>query len=573
MQTYGPGAGAGSPPMSDLDHILLRPHVTLSDIFREVDVTHLLSNAHQKLVHFFTEDKILKDLLHCVIDQPHAAGAEYQTKTRHATLACEIICLDIDVLLDKIARERQFLDVLWTFLDNRPPLNSLVASCFCKVMSMLLHRKTRPVYTYLRAMGAVDRLIEHLETAAVMELYIEIVTVVVGLKLKLEINTWLAEENLVEKLVDRVHPAHDDIAQYSAGQLLCELIGIGRYHIPPFIHKGHPQIIFDCPILTRLEQPRTIERLLLNIFAHMDHPNATASLVNGVPIILCMIDVKRRSMRLPGQVTNPLYVQRMQRIRATVLRALSPRFQDMYYAMLRFTPRYSMETTTGVLEPPLGKVRLTICKLVAQVIATNSMLIVEPISKTGVLDVLMDLFASYEWHNILHTYVRQSVCGILQFRVHPEEVENSEREGCCVSPDSLIRHLFIDCQILQRCLSLWRLNEIAERSGKLRKGYMGHLTEVINEIQKCRQRGPNVKMVQSMFHVLPYNVKKEWTQLIISDLDKVNTRNACPPMEFSLSPSEASSDASGDDAGNSLYYDKIPQQFENKETNNFDSFQ
>ena len=48
-----------------------------------------------------------------------------------------------------------------------------------------------------------------------------------------------------------------------------------------------------------------------------------------------------------------------------------------------------METTFGVLDPPLGKVRLSIAGLIAAAISSSSFLINEAVAKTGTLNVLL----------------------------------------------------------------------------------------------------------------------------------------------------------------------------------------
>lgn len=48
-----------------------------------------------------------------------------------------------------------------------------------------------------------------------------------------------------------------------------------------------------------------------------------------------------------------------------------------------------METTFGTLDPPLGKLRITIASLVATAVATNTKLINEALANTEIIKTLL----------------------------------------------------------------------------------------------------------------------------------------------------------------------------------------
>ena len=124
----------------------------------------------------------------------------------------------------------------------------------------------------------------------------------------------------------------------------------------------------------------------------------------------------------------------------------------------------AMETTFGTLDPPLGKVRLSIAGLIATAISSSSYVVNEAVAKTGTLNVLLDLFTRYEWNNFLHTNVQQCIFAILSHEVRPPLVEGEEEvagEGE-KNPDQIVKHLFQECDIVRRCLLLWESNEISE---------------------------------------------------------------------------------------------------------------
>ena len=48
-----------------------------------------------------------------------------------------------------------------------------------------------------------------------------------------------------------------------------------------------------------------------------------------------------------------------------------------------------METTFGVLDPPLGKVRLNIAALIATAVCTNRNVINKALAQTGTINILL----------------------------------------------------------------------------------------------------------------------------------------------------------------------------------------
>ena len=48
--------------------------------------------------------------------------------------------------------------------------------------------------------------------------------------------------------------------------------------------------------------------------------------------------------------------------------------------------------------------------------------------------------------------------------------------------ESIVRHLLDDCQILEKFCDAWELNSEDEKQGKPRKGYMGHLYNILKII-------------------------------------------------------------------------------------------
>ncbi|XP_065448025.1 serine/threonine-protein phosphatase 6 regulatory subunit 3-like isoform X4 [Chrysemys picta bellii] len=108
-----------------------------------------------------------------------------------------------------------------------------------------------------------------------------------------------------------------------------------------------------------------------------------------------------------------------------------------------------------------------------------------------------DMFFKYTWNNFLHTQVE--ICIALILASPLESTEN----GIITDQDSigdnlLLKHLFLKCQLVERILEAWEMNEKKQAEGGRWHGYMGHLTRIANCIVHSTDKGPNSALVQQL---------------------------------------------------------------------------
>lgn len=87
-----------------------------------------------------------------------------------------------------------------------------------------------------------------------------------------------------------------------------------------------------------------------------------------------------------------------------------------------------IETTIGILDPPVGNTRLQVTKLIASLILSNNADLVQELISLGTLQVLLDLFFKFQWNNFLHTQVEVCITSALK-AVIPQE--NGDSNALC----------------------------------------------------------------------------------------------------------------------------------------------
>lgn len=65
--------------------------------------------------------------------------------SRLPNIACDLLTSDVATINDKLGGELSLLEKLYSFLEQDPPLNPLLASFFSKTIGNLIARKTEQV--------------------------------------------------------------------------------------------------------------------------------------------------------------------------------------------------------------------------------------------------------------------------------------------------------------------------------------------------------------------------------------------------------------------------------------------
>ena len=144
---------------------------------------------------------------------------------------------------------------------------------------------------------------------------------------------------------------------------------------------------------------------------------------------------------------------------------------EHFLSLLRSPPRSilgdAVRLSSGDLSPPLGSVRLKTIELFCELVALDLAPVLEKMEELGIFSVCLDLFFEYENNNFLHNLVTKMFFGIFGFP-----------QG-----EALRFKILSSTSLLERIVQAQRDNAIAiAASHARRKGYMGHLTQLANEL-------------------------------------------------------------------------------------------
>ncbi|XP_012342045.1 serine/threonine-protein phosphatase 6 regulatory subunit 3 isoform X1 [Apis florea] len=496
----------------NIEALLNKEDVTLHELMDEEDILQECKSQNKKLIEYLTRSDVMEELITLTTKEP-STDIEERWRYKYPNVACELLTCDVPVLNEKLAGNETLLAKLYSFIDTDQPLNPLLASFFSKTIGVLIGRKAvQNWYSYqftclqllefLKSrQTCVDLLLQHLETSAIMDLVLKLVSQVEG-NMRQNILNWLDSQQLVQRVVKLLSPNSESSKHANASQLLCDMITAGREYQRTTTARTDPD-----PILNTLESADTVSLLLETI---LTGEKLESSILGGIRVLLRLL-VKTNNGRnedsvhgngIEDEITDSK--QLMMKISTATL----PYLEQLHKLLLDPPYKPPVKTTTGVLECPFGFTRLLVTKLFATLMATENVKIYEALVELGTFQTLLDLFFKYTWNNFLHTQVQS--CLALAINCDFKDTNNI-----------IYVNIFNKCRLIDRILDAWDKNDNKQNKEIGNKqGYMGHLINIANNIVNQRERSENLD--KFLKNNLLLECLNKWENFVNVELTKIN---------------------------------------------------
>ncbi|XP_010006159.1 PREDICTED: serine/threonine-protein phosphatase 6 regulatory subunit 2 [Chaetura pelagica] len=518
---------------SHVDKLLDKEDVTLHELMDEDDILQECKAQNRKLLDFLCQQHCMEELVNLITHEP-PVDMDEKVRFKYPNTACELLTSDVPQINDKLGGDETLLNILYDFLDHEPPLNPLLASFFSKTIGNLIARKTEQVIAFLRKKDKfISLVLKHIDTSAMMDLLLRLISCVEPATLRQEVLNWLNEAKIIQRLVELIHSSQDEDRQSNASQTLCDIIRLSRDQSNQLQDIPEPD-----PLLTALESQECVEQLLKNMF---DGEQTENCIVNGTQVLLTLLETRRSGVE--GLMDS--YTQGFERsytVNSSILHGIEPRLKDFHQLLLSPPKKTAILTTIGVLEEPLGNARLHGSRLIAALLHTNTPSINQELCRLSTMNLLLDLFFKYTWNNFLHFQVELSIAAILSHSVQEgkttandleskEEVLNgnvaTENTGTAgnTTENLMVTHLFQKCCLVQRILDAWEANDKIQAEGGMRRGNMGHLTRIANAVVQNMEKGPMQTQISEFIKELPEDCRGRWESFVEETLTETNRRN------------------------------------------------
>uniref|UniRef100_A0A8C3L426 Protein phosphatase 6 regulatory subunit 2 n=1 Tax=Chrysolophus pictus TaxID=9089 RepID=A0A8C3L426_CHRPC len=447
----------------------------------------------------------MEELVNLITHEP-PMDMDEKVRFKYPNTACELLTSDVPQINDKLGGDETLLNILYDFLDHEPPLNPLLASFFSKTIGNLIARKTEQVIAFLRKKDKfISLVLKHIDTSAMMDLLLRLISCVEPATLRQEVLNWLNEARIIQRLVELIHSSQDEDRQSNASQTLCDIIRLSRDQSNQLQDIPEPD-----PLLTALESQECVEQLLKNMF---DGEQTENCIVNGTQVLLTLLET-----RVEGLMDS--YTQGFERsytVNSSILHGIEPRLKD-FHQLLLSPPKVTWLTERdNPLPVPAGRpsadgAQDPICFLTC---------------KSSLLAPVQ--FSTHQDPQVLLCRAALKHCSFQS--VYMPGTPPAQVQPVFLWQTSELLSLFFFLQLFQKCclvqriLDAWEANDKIQAEGGMRRGNMGHLTRIANAVVQNMEKGPMHTQISEFIKELPEDCRGRWESFVEETLTETNRRN------------------------------------------------
>jgi len=245
----------------------------------------------------------------------------------------------------------------------------------------------------------------------------------------------LAKLDFVNSIINVMTLSNLEDKQRNACQLLCDIIVHGRQEASEqqTIINGQPA---QDMLVEQLESQEAVRLMLSQMFpkdpdrdlengksengmdenSNRDSTNVTA-IICGMKVLRCLIELRKTNSN-SNNTGSDMVKQAHETLVFNAMRNTQDAVEEYlikFHELLLNPPKQEpIKTTCGVIQKPLGYIRLEVVNLIRALISVNSPRIIMKLVELNTMDVIIDLFINYSWNNLLHTQVEQALCLIIK---------------------------------------------------------------------------------------------------------------------------------------------------------------
>ncbi|CAL2033033.1 unnamed protein product [Caenorhabditis brenneri] len=212
---------------NSLMRLLKSDNFTLEDVLLNEFVVQESRYGKAELVQYITSRENMKALLELSLNPVINPNLPMKQQYRLSFIASEILTIrGTDVFQKLIVTNEETKKCLVDFLNDKKPLNHLVAGFFAKIMECLLSRHFALLQTFelLQETPFFDKCLQNINLGAIECLLENIVRIPNTSDGTRTVKQWMISENLFEKIVDRMRDASSDDDRECLAEVYCEIL-------------------------------------------------------------------------------------------------------------------------------------------------------------------------------------------------------------------------------------------------------------------------------------------------------------------------------------------------------------
>jgi serine/threonine-protein phosphatase 6 regulatory subunit 3 len=201
---------------SNIDEVLNDPTVTLNTVLEQEEILQELRAMNKKLVEFLSRPESLNGMIDLITTEP-STDVPLASQYKLPNVACEVLTSD-NSFVEKVTGDKIYLEKMFFFFRDKPtPINPLLSSYVCRVLSEIISRKLDQnwysyqlnliqIMGYLQAeSGVLSWLLNHLDCSAVCEFFFKLMLNVEGQDMRNSLYEWLVDkERIILRIMEKM---------------------------------------------------------------------------------------------------------------------------------------------------------------------------------------------------------------------------------------------------------------------------------------------------------------------------------------------------------------------------------
>lgn len=452
---------------SHIDVLLQSQETKLSDILFEEDILQELKTSNVNLTNFLIKQETLTELVDNItnVTEEDCSEKSIYSRVHAAYVSCEILTACSSEIFDALLQNPDLLNKIISCLslsDQKvvPQKATLVSKLISNLHSQAPADLSCHITKNVDVFSAlIKKLVENIDISGSYEILSTFIKRTNPSDLRYVFCELLSKFNLVNDLINVMTSSEHEDKQRNACQLLCDIIVIGRQEEASEQAKDGPTA--QDMLAEYMESRDTVAYML----------GQPSSDTTGT---LCIIKVLQVLVDKGQNMNISQTIEQIQDVLADNL--------IKFHELLLNPPKQEpIKTTFGVIQKPLGYMRLEVVNLIRALLSTNSPVIIQKLVELNTMKVIMELFIEFPWNNLLHTQVERALCLIIKNCRHDEDQrdmkdlseENANEKADEIPSRALLSQLLNECDLIGRLLLPNRNDEQAN---------FGHIIQIINSI-------------------------------------------------------------------------------------------
>ncbi|CAI5441314.1 unnamed protein product [Caenorhabditis angaria] len=228
---------------NSLIKLLNSPNFTLKDVLLNEFIVQESRYGKSTLVNYITKRENMIELLKLVIYPEFDETTPIKQQYRLSFIASELLTIrGNDLYQQALVTDEESVNLLIKFINDKTPMNHLIASFFAKLLECLLTKQFSLTFNILKSSDFLEKCLQNISLGA-MECLLENLPRIPRVEDHRTVQEWIIEQNLLNRIVDLIDVTSTDDDNECLSDVFCEILKETRDRM--YVDHGASDCLYD----------------------------------------------------------------------------------------------------------------------------------------------------------------------------------------------------------------------------------------------------------------------------------------------------------------------------------------